>query len=445
MLNYNKNKLQVKEDDGMFDLLKKKQQIHDLNAFHPVINKKELGDIQNQLNLINLTDNDFKMLMSFQTTISKHIDEITDVFYGKILEVPDLKQLIEARSSVSKLQGIVGKHVVSMFDGQLNEQVIERKRHLARMHFKMGLDPKWYMGTFQQIQEIMIRVLVEEPTIHIQPLDIATVLSKWINFEMQIVLEEYERENRHLIDSQYMVVKEELKGGISSISKDLAMLTDETTVQMDNIQLSTEKLNQNITENVETVKHVSNRAIQGQQYMQQLEQEISNMVAGMADMTTVTKELAHSSQKIYDILAIVQSIADQTNLLALNASIEAARAGESGKGFAVVAQEVRKLAEQSKQSVSHIANLVNKTSSLSSQVSSSLEEVKSMTEKSQSVSRDAQSEFEHILTEVVRNDQTVQLVSNEIQQLIISMETIDSEIQQVANTVENLHDTTSNL
>ena len=162
-------------------------------------------------------------------------------------------------------------------------------------------------------------------------------------------------------------------------------------------------------------------------------------------MTIVTKELAHASQKIYDILGIVQSIADQTNLLALNASIEAARAGEYGKGFAVVAQEVRKLAEQSKQSVAHIANLVNTSSRLSSQVNLSLEEVKSIMEKSQSVSRNAQSEFEHILTEVVRNEETIQLVAQEIQQLIISMETIDGEIQQVANTVENLNTTASNL
>ena len=47
----------MKEDDGMFDLFKKKQQTQNLNAFHPVINKKELGDIQKQLNLINFTDN----------------------------------------------------------------------------------------------------------------------------------------------------------------------------------------------------------------------------------------------------------------------------------------------------------------------------------------------------------------------------------------------------
>ncbi len=66
------------------------------------------------------------------------------------------------------------------------------------------------------------------------------------------------------------------------------------------------------------------------------------------EVSFIVKELDTSSRKIEETIQIITSISEQTNLLALNAAIEAARAGAAGKGFNVVAEEIRKLADESK-------------------------------------------------------------------------------------------------
>ncbi|MCT8977043.1 methyl-accepting chemotaxis protein [Clostridium sp. CX1] len=106
------------------------------------------------------------------------------------------------------------------------------------------------------------------------------------------------------------------------------------------------------------VEIINNKAQDSNKDLVNFEQSIKEVNLSFDDVRDKIKGFAINLNKISKITNIINDIADQTNLLALNAAIEAARAGESGRGFSIVAEEIRKLAEQSKNSSQNITSLI---------------------------------------------------------------------------------------
>ena len=108
-----------------------------------------------------------------------------------------------------------------------------------------------------------------------------------------------------------------------------------------------------------TIKSSADNALKGNNMMIDSERAVQE-AGDIIEATTNNIELVYdTSNKITDIIKIIESIAFQTNILALNAAVESARAGEQGKGFAVVASEVRNLAQTSQSSVKDITSLIS--------------------------------------------------------------------------------------
>lgn len=224
----------------------------------------------------------------------------------------------------------------------------------------------------------LIRIVV-----YMQITMVAFFCSKWIAEALDKLI---------VRESESLLATEQLKETLMSVanaskevaetSKRLAEKDSNLHVILSNMTVATNQINEEMKSVIEAVDHVAvsregiqdsiseldleiesveTKMTQSQEKTLKFQVDVENAIRSSTSLTkTITKQVYESIDKVKMIEQItnmantISGIAGQTNLLALNAAIEAARAGESGKGFAVVAEEVRKMADGSKNTASEI-------------------------------------------------------------------------------------------
>jgi methyl-accepting chemotaxis protein len=152
---------------------------------------------------------------------------------------------------------------------------------------------------------------------------------------------------------------------ITASSTQVAAGSAQAAVAVSETTTTVEEVKQTAHVSAQKARYVSDTAQKSVQFSQGGRKTVEESIEGMRHIQQQMEQIARSivklseqSQAIGDIIATVNDLAEQSNLLAVNAAIEAAKAGDQGKGFGVVAQEIRSLAEQSKQGTAQVRSLL---------------------------------------------------------------------------------------
>ncbi len=199
-----------------------------------------------------------------------------------------------------------------------------------------------------------------------------------------------------------------------SLAENLTDISGQTEVM--------EKMADNVMHSVES----------GNRIMDVLNQKSDTTAAITKELSEEILEVEERSKEIQGIIGVINSIAEQTNLLSLNASIEAARAGEQGRGFAVVAEEIRKLAEQSKDSANRIKKIVLGITETTNKTSESAKATEAMMQEQVVALRDTVAIFRDIREATVELVQKLHNAANGMEQIMKEKEDVGDSLQNIA-------------
>ena len=241
-------------------------------------------------------------------------------------------------------------------------------------------------------------------------------------------------------------------GAINTSMQDIARAMDEVAGGVQGQAEDTESSNENMisfSENITTVTEktshmgqTADKAIEAVEQGRVIVQELS----GKSDTTvSLTRVLVNdidavqkNSEEIKSFVDVINSIAGQTNLLSLNASIEAARAGEAGRGFAVVAEEIRKLADQSKESGNKIHEIVKKIGETADKTTASAREAESMVNEQARALQETVNVFGMIQDCVGELVEGIRLITQRLEESMLEKDKVENSLQNIASVSEEV-------
>lgn len=243
-----------------------------------------------------------------------------------------------------------------------------------------------------------------------------------------------------------------LSGSVSEImagTNQLAVGATETASAITETTTTVEEVKQTAKLSSQKAKYVSETAQQaahisetGRKAVEESIEGIEQIRAQMSLIADSIVQLSEQSQAIGEIIATVNDLSEQSNLLAVNASIEAARAGEQGKGFAVVAQEVKNLAEQSKQATVQVRAILGQIQKATTRAVLATEQGSKSVEAGTKQSRRAGDAITQLSESIIESAQAANQIAVSAHQQLTGMDQLSIAMESIkVATVQNAEST----
>lgn len=404
-------------------------------ATHVVL--KVPSSLEEQLHLIDLTILDLQVARVIRKDVAHWMPSMVDAFYEELARIPSLRRLIEQHSTLERLKGTFSRHILQMFEGKVTIDYIEARRRIADRHVQIGLQTKWYVAAFQKVWNVLSDKIEESEWPEAERVRIMRSASKLFNLEQQIVMTMYEgqvEEERQAIE----LAKRQVSEGVQRSIEGLAAMSEESSANFQEIEQHAKR----VSLTTDTISdRLTKAVVEAEDGVTLVEEKTHHFQGVVHDLTQTTEqvaELSRLSEEIERIAGMVTTISDQTNLLSLNASIEAARAGEMGRGFTVVAQEVRKLAEESKQSAAE-------TSRIAQEITQKMLVVSKRMGETESAVVQTTTEMQEIVHVFSRISEQTEVVSRQVRELSSDTSDVAGTIEGMRHIAESIAETADNL